>query len=87
MVSNEGSHVGGHPLAFLESFYGMGGQPDIEFVVDELVGDAVEMFVDFNVVVDVDGGQFPFGVLVKVCREEKVRWANRSVQTVLGAIV
>ena len=39
MVSNEGSHVGGHPLAFLESFYGMGGQPDIEFVVDELVGD------------------------------------------------
>ena len=35
------------------------------------VGDAVEMFVDFDVVVDVDGGQFPFGVLVRFVGKRK----------------
>jgi len=29
MIRNEGSHVGGHPLAFLESFHRLSRQPDI----------------------------------------------------------
>ena len=55
-----------HPLAFLESFHGVGGQPDIEFLTYQPERHAVIMLVDFDVIVDVDGGQFPLGVLVSL---------------------
>jgi hypothetical protein len=64
MVINEGSYVGRHPLAFLESFHGVGGQPDIELFSQQAERDAVVVFVDLDLVVDVNGGQFPLGVFI-----------------------
>ena len=64
-MGNETSEVGGHPLAFLERLHRMGGQPDIEFLAQEPKRHAVVVFVDLDMIIDVDGGHFPLGVLVK----------------------
>ena len=57
-----------YPLAFLESFHRMGSQPYMEFFAQEPKRHAVIVLVDLDVVVDVDGDDFPLGVLVEFFR-------------------
>ncbi len=59
-----GSNVGGHALAFEEDFDGGGGELGVDGFPDEATGNAVVMAIDFDVVVDVDLGPFPFGEFI-----------------------
>lgn len=59
----------GHPLAFLESFDDTGGEPDMEFLAHQPERNAVVVLVGLDVIVDVDDGQFPLGVLVRLLRK------------------
>ena len=78
----------GHALAFLEGLHGMGSQPHFEFfALAARKRHAVVMFVDFDVVVDVDGGDFPLGVFVEISRAVTERWADRRAKRVRGGIV
>ena len=65
-VRDKACGMTGHPLAFLEDFHGVGAKPDIEFFSHEAERDAVVMVLDLDVVVDIDGGQFPLGILVRL---------------------
>ena len=49
----------------------MGGKPDIEFFALQFIRHAVVVIVDFDVVVDVDGGDLPLSVLVGLCGSGK----------------
>ena len=53
--------MAGHALAF-QGFDRMGRQPDFEFLLLQLMRHAVVVIVDFDVVVDADGGDLPLGV-------------------------
>ena len=63
------SDMAGHPLALSEDLHGMGGKPDLEFLALQLMGHAVVVIVDIDVVVDVDGGDLPLGVFVGFLRQ------------------
>ena len=56
--------VGRHAAAVMQDLDGGRGQADVDLFVDEAVGDAVGVALDADVVVDVDAGVFPGGVLV-----------------------
>ena len=68
-MGQEASDMGGHALAFVEGLHGMGSQAHIEFFAQQSKRHAVVMFVDFDVLVDVDGGDFPLGVFVGFLRQ------------------
>ena len=69
LVGDEASDVAGHALAPAQSLEGVGGKAHLEFFAFELVGHAVVVTVDFDVVVDIDGGDLPLGVLVSFVRQ------------------
>ena len=64
-MGDKTSYMSGHPLAFCESFHGAGGEPDIEFFAHQTKRNTVVVTLHLDVVVDVDGGQFPLGILVR----------------------
>lgn len=61
--------MAGHPLALLEDLHGVGGKPDLELLTLQFMGHAVIVIVDFDVVVDVDGGNLPLGIFVGFVRQ------------------
>lgn len=48
----------GHPFALVEDFDGLVGRPDGHLLAGQSVGDAVEMMVAGDVIVNVDPGLF-----------------------------
>ena len=54
----------GDTLALVEDLHGGRAHPGVDHLVDEAVGDAVEVAVDLDVVVDVDPDPLPLGELV-----------------------
>jgi hypothetical protein len=63
------SDVTGHPFVFVKTLQGTERDAHIELFLDQQIGYAVVMSVDFDVIVDIDTGLFPLGVLI---------WANRQ---------
>ena len=64
-MGDKTSDMSGDPLAFEERFHGSGGESDIDLFAQEAKRNAVVVLADFDVIVDIDGGQFPLGVLVR----------------------
>ena len=58
------SGVAGHPAVFEQDFDGIFGEPHIQLFFGQLIGNAIEVVVDFDMVVDVDPGLDPFGKFV-----------------------
>ena len=58
------SGVTGHPVVFEQDFHGVFGEPHVHLFFGQLIGNAVEVAVDFDMVVDVDPGLDPFGKFV-----------------------
>ena len=56
--------MAGHAFAFSEGLHGVGGQPNLELFALQFMRHAVVVIVDFDVVVDADGGDLPLGVFV-----------------------
>ncbi len=54
-----------HPPVFEEDFHARGCETDIDLLSCQLIGDAVVVAVDLDMVVDIDPGLFPFGILVE----------------------
>jgi len=44
-------------------------EPDIEPLMDELVGNTVIVMIEFNVIIDIDPGDFPIGIDVTLNRQ------------------
>ena len=51
-------------LAFMETLHTVGGEPHIDPLADQGIGDGIIMLIDFDMVVDVHGGFLPFGVFI-----------------------
>ena len=56
------SDVTGHRFAVVEALNGVFGDPHIDLFADQLMGYAVIVEFDFNVIVNIDTGDFPFGI-------------------------
>ena len=54
----------GHPPIFEQDFHGGGCEPDIDLLLYELIGNTVVVVVNLDMIVDIDPGLFPFGVLI-----------------------
>src|SRR5207344_2902289 len=63
-IGGEVSYMGRHPFSLQEGLHRVGGQPDMEFLSQELVGNAVVMSFYLDVVVDIDRSHFPLGIFV-----------------------
>jgi len=55
------SHVHGDPLALDEDLHGAAGEPHLDLAAREAIGNAVEVALDIDVVVDTDTAHAPFG--------------------------
>jgi len=56
--------MGGHPVSFVETLHRRLGNADIHLLAAQAVGNAVEVAIEIDVVVNVDAGLFPLGVLI-----------------------
>ena len=65
-VENKASDVGEHALAFEEGLHRMGGEPDMELFSKEAKRTTVVVVLHLDVVVNIDGGHFPLGVLIRL---------------------
>lgn len=63
------SRVRGHAAALEEDLHRVHRDPELHRLLDQLVGNTVVMARQFDVVVDVDPGLLPFGVLVGPLRQ------------------
>jgi hypothetical protein len=61
--------VTGHPFPFVQYLHGSGSQAHVDRLADQAVGDAVEMAVDFDMIIEVDAGFAPLGLLVGLGRQ------------------
>ena len=52
-----------HSLAVVQDLHASRGQPYIDFLAHQLVGDAVEVAIYLNMVVDIDARLLPLAVL------------------------
>ena len=59
----------GHSFALVEDFHHTGGKPGVQLLANQLVGHAVVVLFDFNVVVNVHPYLFPFGEFVGLWRQ------------------
>ena len=75
--------MAGHPPSLREDLDRGGAQAHLHPLADQLVGDAVAVAVDLDVVVDVDGGHLPGGELVGLRRQRPQR---RSVDLLEEAL-
>ena len=58
------SLVAGHSPALEKEFDGPGRDPDIHPPAGKLIGQTVIMTFNFNVIIVLDPGFFPFGILI-----------------------
>ena len=56
--------MGSHPIPLVQAFDGGGGGADIQLLSHQAMGDAVEMVVHLDMVIDMDPGFAPMGKLV-----------------------
>ena len=56
--------MGGHPDAVMEEFHRFLRPTDVYLFTNECPGYAVEMFVELDVIIDVDTGLLPTGKLI-----------------------
>ena len=56
--------MGGYPLALQETLDGVGAHSHVKFFSNELERHAVVMALDLDVIVDIDRGHSPLGILV-----------------------
>ena len=70
------AEMAGDALAGMQDLHRRPGQPDVDLGPDELVGDAVVVVLDLDVVVDVHAGLLPLGELIAL--EGKGLSAGRS---------
>ena len=59
-----GARVAGDALPLGEEFHHGGTQADVELLVHQRVGHGVVVTFDLNVVINVDPGEFPLGILI-----------------------
>ena len=59
-----GAPVAGHAFALVEEFHHLGTQADLELLLDQRVGHRVVVAFDFDVVIDIDAGEFPLGIFI-----------------------
>lgn len=57
--------MGSHSPVFEEDLHGAGGEAHINLLFYKLIGNAVVVSLDIDVVIDIDSGLFPFGILVR----------------------
>ena len=67
------SHVHGDPLALGEDLHHSAGETDLDLGTREAEGNAVEMALDFDVVINADTAHAPFGEDVRLARQ----WLER----------
>jgi hypothetical protein len=67
------SHVHGNPLAPGEDLHGPAGEPHLDLSAREAVGNAVEVALDIDVVVDTDTAHAPFGEDIRLDRQRLER--------------
>jgi hypothetical protein len=53
-----------HPSVFEKGFNRGGGNPYIKLLSNQLMGHAVIVPVNFNVIINIDPGFFPFSILI-----------------------
>ena len=70
--------MAGHPLAVVETLHGSVSPTDINFLPDQLVGNAVVVAIEFDVVVNINGGLFSLGVLIGLIRKGFESWLVQS---------
>ncbi len=58
------SDMAGHALSLSQDLDGVSGKPDVELLPSQFIGHAVVVIVDIDMIIDVDGGDLPLGVLV-----------------------
>lgn len=66
-----GTSMGGDAFAVVKDFNGGGGELGVDGLTAEAARDAVVVEVDFDVIVDVDSGLFPFGEFVGTAGERE----------------
>ncbi len=64
LMGHIASDMAGHAFALSQGLHGVGGQPNLELFALQFMRHAVVVIVDFDVVVDADGGDLPLGVFV-----------------------
>jgi len=57
--------VAGYTAALMKAFDGLGGYSDIQLFPGQLIWQAVVMTVDFDVIIYIDPGLLPLGILVR----------------------
>ena len=57
-----------HPFALVQHFDDVRGEPHIKLVFHQGIGDGVIMPLDIDMVIDIDAGAFPLGVLIRLGR-------------------
>jgi hypothetical protein len=72
------SHVHGDPLALREDLHGAVGEPHLDLAAREAVGNAVELALDIDVVVDADPAHAPFREDVRLGRQRLERGLSSS---------
>ena len=73
----EAADMAGHGFAVIEALDGVGGDAHIDLFADQLLGDAVIVGIGFDVIVDIDCGDFPFGIGVGL---ERKRFEGRFIK-------
>ncbi len=63
--------MGCDPPTLVEDFDGLVGGPDVHFLAAQGVGHAVVMLFEDHMIVNVDPGHFPDGVLIGSRRERR----------------
>src|SRR5437588_2101571 len=67
------SHVHGNALALDEDLHGAAGEPHLDLAAREAVGNAVEMPLDIDMVIDADTAHAPFGEHIRLGRQRLER--------------
>lgn len=67
------AHVRSDPFALQEQFHRLVGQPHVQLLMDQRIGNTVEVVFDRNVIVDVDLGFGQAASSEGLCRAGKKR--------------
>ena len=78
-----GALVAGHAFALVEDFHHRGHSGVRQVAVDQGVGHRVVVAFDFHVVIDIDPGVFPLGILIGLRRKRPERGAVECVKQLL----
>ena len=63
------AEVARHAGALVEEFHHPDTHPHLELLLDERLGHRIVVAVDFNMIINVDAGAFPLGVLIGLSRQ------------------